>query len=186
MAQNYFVTDAKPSRFGNAHPNIVPYEVFPTSNGYLALAIGTDNQYQRFCEIINRPDLWENERFQTNAGRVKHREELVPILQDLFQERSTDEWINLCVKHKIPIGPINDIPSVLSDPQVKSRGMVQDIEHPSLGTIQQLGPVARFSKTPATLRAAPPLLGEHTDNILREEFGYHDSNITQLRADGVI
>lgn len=186
VAQNYFVTDKKPARFANAHPNIVPYEVFPTQDGYLALAIGTDNQYQRFCEIASRPDLWENERFQTNAGRVQYRAELIPILQNLFRERTTDEWIDLCVEHKIPIGPINDIPSVLDDPQVKSREMVQEIEHPSLGTIQQMGPVARFSKTPASLHAAPPLLGEHTESILRDEVGFGDSNIAHLRAEGII
>ncbi len=186
VAHNYFATDNAPDRYGNAHPNIVPYEIFPTRNGHLALAIGSDNQYQRFCEIANRPDLWENEHFRTNAGRVQHRETLIPILQNLFQERTTVEWIDLCVKHNIPIGPINDVPTVLADPQVISRGMVQEIEHPILGTIQQLGPVAKFSKTPAELRAAPPLLGEHTESILRDEIGYRDSHIAQLRADGVI
>ncbi len=186
VAHNYFATGTAPARFGNAHPNIVPYQVFPTRNGYLALAIGTDNQFQRFCEIVTRGDLWENEHFRTNAGRVQHREELIPILQNLFQERTTDEWINLCVEHKIPVGPINDIPTVLSDPQVISRGMVQEIMHPTLGTIQQVGPVAKFSKTPAELHAAPPLLGEHTESILRDEIGYRDSEITQLRTEGVI
>jgi formyl-CoA transferase len=186
VAHNYFATDTAPTRYGNAHPNIVPYQVFPTRNGYLALAIGTDNQYQRFCEIVNRPDLWDNEHFRTNAGRVQHRGTLIPVLQNLFKERTTDEWINLFVKHNIPVGPINDIPTLLTDPHVKSRGMVQEIEHPTLGTIQQLGPVAKFSKTPADLRAAPPLLGEHTESILRDEIGYRDSNIAQLRADGII
>ena len=186
VAHNYFATDNAPARYGNAHANIVPYEIFPTRDGYLALAIGTDNQFQRFCEIVKRPALWENEGYRTNAGRVNHREALIPILQNLFQERTTVEWINLCVKHNIPAGPINDIPTILSDPQVNFRGMVQEIEHPILGTIQQLGPVAKFSKTPAELRSAPPILGEHTESILRDEIGYRDSNIAQLRADGVI
>lgn len=186
VAHNYFATDNAPARYGNAHANIVPYEIFPTRDGYLALAIGTDNQFQRFCEIVKRPDLWENEGYRTNAGRVNHREALIPILQNLFQERTTVEWIKLCVKHNIPAGPINDIPTILSDPQVNSRGMVQEIEHPILGTIQQLGPVAKFSKTPAELRSAPPILGEHTESILRDVIGYRDSNIAQLRADGVI
>ena len=186
VAHNYFATDNAPARYGNAHPNIVPYEIFPTRDGYLALAIGTDSQFQHFCKIVNRPDLWENEDYRSNAGRVQRRETLVSLLQNLFQERTTVEWINLCVKHKIPAGPINDIPTILSDPQVKSRGMVQEIEHPNLGTIQQLGPVAKFSKTPAELRSAPPILGEHTESILRDEIGYRDSNIAQLRTDGVI
>lgn len=186
VAHNYFATDSAPARHGNAHPNIVPYEVIPTRDGYVALAIGTDNQFQRFCEIIDRPELGENEYFKTNAGRVQNREQLISILQSLFQERSSAEWIDLCLKHNIPVGPINDIPTVLSDPQVKSRGMVQEIDHPTLGRIQQLGPVAKFSKTPAELRAAPPLLGEHTESILRDEVGYQIANIAQLKADGVI
>jgi formyl-CoA transferase len=186
VAQNYFVTGSEPTRYGNAHPNIVPYEVFPTSNGYLALAIGTDNQYQRFCEVVDRPDLWQDERFRTNAGRVQHRKELILLLQELFNERTTEEWINLCVKHSIPAGPINDVPAVLNDPHVISRQMVREIEHPTLGTLKQLGPVARFSKTPAVLSAAPPQLGEHTESILGDELGYQESDITQLRAKGII
>lgn len=186
VAQNYFATGAKPKRYGNAHPNIVPYEVFPTRDGHLALAIGTDDQFRRFCEIIKRAELWEDERFQTNSGRVQHRQILISILQDLFQERKTEEWINLCVKHNIPVGPINDVPAVLNDPQVKARGMVQEINHPKLGTIKQLGPVARFSKTPATLTSPPPLLGEHTESILRDNLGYGEANIAQLKAEGII
>jgi formyl-CoA transferase len=186
VAQNYFATGAKPKRYGNAHPNIVPYEVFPTRDGHLALAIGTDDQFQRFCETVNRADLWEDERFRTNSGRVQHRQILISILQDLFRERKTEEWINLCVKYKIPVGPINDVPAVLNDPQVKARGMVQEINHPKLGTIKQLGPVARFSKTPALLTSAPPLLGEHTESILRDNLGYEEANIAQLRAEGII
>lgn len=186
VAQNYFVTGAEPTRFGNAHPNIVPYEIFPTKDGYLALAIGTDNQFQRFCEIVKREDLWQDGRFRTNGGRVKHRKTLIAMLQDLFQERTTEEWINLCVKHNIPAGPINDVPAILNDPQVKSRGMVQELSHPLLGTIKQIGPVARFSKTPATMTSAPPLLGEHTESILREELGYREANIAQFRDEGII
>lgn len=186
VAHNYFATGSAPPRFGNAHPNIVPYEVCPTRDGYLALAIGTDAQYQRFCEVVDRLDLWENEDYQTNAGRVKHRDTLIPVLQDLFRERSTAAWIDLMVKHKIPIGPINDIPTLLADPQVAAREMVQEVEHPTLGAIQQLGPVAKFSDTPAVVQSAPPLLGEHTDSILRQEIGYTDAAIERLRADGAI
>jgi formyl-CoA transferase len=186
VAHNYFATGSAPPRFGNAHPNIVPYEVFPTRDGYLALAIGTDAQYQRFCEVVDRLDLWENEDYQTNAGRVKHRETLIPVLQDLFRERSSAAWIDLMVKHKIPIGPINDIPTLMADPQVAVREMVQEVEHPTLGPIQQLGPVAKFSDTPAVLQSAPPLLGEHTQSILREEIGCTDAKIERLRVDGAI
>lgn len=186
VAHNYFATGLPPKRYGNAHPNIVPYEVFPTRDGYLALAIGTDAQYRRFCEVVERPDLWENGDFQTNAGRVEHREGLVQLLQLLFQERTTAEWIDLLVEHKIPVGPINELPNLFSDPQVLHREMVQEIEHQTMGTVQQLGPVARLSETPASLREAPPLLGEHTESILRKEVGYTGKDIERLRAEGVI
>jgi formyl-CoA transferase len=186
VAHNYFTTGQPPTRYGNAHPNIVPYEVLPTHDGYLALAIGTDAQYQRFCEVAGRPDLWEDKRFQTNAGRVEHRDELIPILEDLFRRRISADWIELLVDQKIPVGPINDIPTLFNDPQVAAREMVQEIEHPTLGCIRQLGPVPKFMKTPATIRKAPPLLGEDTDAILGEELGYSNADLSRLRSEGAI
>lgn len=186
VAHNYFATGSTPARYGNAHPNIVPYEVFPTSDGYLALAIGTDRQFQRFCEVVNRSDLWENEDYRTNAGRVRHREDLVPALQELFRERTTKAWIDLLVKHNIPVGPINDIPTLFTDPQVIAREMVQKIEHPTQGSLKQLGPAAKMSETPAVLYGAPPLLGEHTESLLREELNLGSAEIERLRAEQVI
>jgi crotonobetainyl-CoA:carnitine CoA-transferase CaiB-like acyl-CoA transferase len=186
VAQNYFATGKKPARLGNAHPNIVPYEVFPTQDGYLALAIGSDVQYKRFCEIVQRPDLWENGEYQINAGRVKNRQTLIPKLQDLFRERCTSEWLDLLTENKIPAGPINDIPTLFADPHVMAREMVQEIEHPTQGRIKQIGPVAKFSETPAILRQPPPLLGEHTESILKNELGYTNTEITRLRTEGVI
>lgn len=186
MAQNYFATGKRPARLGNAHPNIVPYEVFPTQDGYLALAVGSDAQYQRFCEVVQRPDLWESEEFQNNAGRVENRQTLIPKLQDLFRQRSTSEWLDLLTENKVPAGPINDIPTIFADPQVAAREMVQEMEHPTQGSIKQIGPVAKFSKTPATLRRPPPLLGEHTESILQNELGYTSTEIARLRTEGVI
>jgi formyl-CoA transferase len=186
VAHNYFATGEQPARYGNAHPNIVPYEVFPTKDGYLALAVGSDSQYQRLCEVIQRPDLWQDERFQTNAGRVKDRDVLIPILQDLFRVRPTAEWIELLEEHKIPAGPINDIPTLLADPQVTARHMVQEIQHPTLGLVKQLGPVAKLNRTPASIREAPPSLGEHTGMILTGELGYTQADLARLRAEGAI
>jgi len=185
VAHNYFATDEIPARYGNAHPNIVPYEVFPTQDGYIALAVGTDGQYKRFCEVVERLDLWD-ERYQTNAGRVEHREELVQKLQYLTQQRSTEAWIDLLAKHNIPVGPINDISSILADPHIAARNMVREVEHPELGPIKQLGPVPKFSKTPAEIRMPPPLLGEHTDQILRDEVGLSQIEIDSLRERNVI
>jgi len=186
VAHNYFATGENPARYGNAHANIVPYEVFPTRDGYLALAVGSDSQYQRLCEAALRPELWEDERFQSNAGRVKARQELIPLLQDLFRQRSTAEWIELLEAYKIPVGPINDIPTLLADPQVEARQMVQEIQHPTLGPVKQLGPVAKLARTPASIREAPPSLGEHTDMILEKELGYTSIELARLRDEGAI
>ena len=186
QAHNYFATGSAPERFGNAHPNIVPYEVFRTQEGYLALAIGTDAQYKRFCELVACPELWEDERFQTNAGRVEHRQTLVPRLQSLIEQRTLSEWLDLLTEHRIPAAPINDIPTLLDDPQVAARQMVQKIEHPILGEIRQLGPVPKLSQTPAQIRSAPPLLGEHTESVLRQELGYSQQEIAHLRQAGAI
>lgn len=186
VAHNYFATGQPPGRYGNAHANIVPYEVFPTSDGHLALAIGTDGQYRRFCEIADRPDLWDDERFQSNAGRVENRAELVPLLQDVCRQRPTDTWIELLVRAGVPSGPINDIPAVLADPQVQARQMVQEVDHATAGRIQMLGPVARLSRTPAAIRQAPPALGADTEQILSRRLGYAPGAIEALKREGII
>lgn len=186
VAHNYFATGQPPGRYGNAHANIVPYEVFPTSDGHLALAIGTDGQYRRFCEIADRPDLWDDERFQSNAGRVENRAELVPLLQDVCRQRPTDTWIELLVGAGVPSGPINDIPAVLADPQVQARQMVQEVDHATAGRIQMLGPVARLSRTPAAIRQAPPALGADTEQILARRLGYAPGAIEALKREGII
>jgi formyl-CoA transferase len=186
VAHNFFATGEAPGRFGNAHPNIVPYETFRTANGYLALAVGSDAQFERLCQAVERPDLWEDERYQTNAGRVENRESLVPELQALLMQRTASEWIELLLEHRVPVGPVNDIPTILSDPQVAARQMVQEIEHTALGSIKQLGPVAKLSRTPARLRKAPPALGEHTEELLMNELGRSPAEIEELRAEAVI
>jgi formyl-CoA transferase len=186
VAHNYFATGAPPKRYGNAHANIVPYETFPTSNGYLAVAVGTDAQFIRLCEAVGRTDLGEDPRYRTNADRVENRDTLVPELQGVFRQQTAGEWIELLLKHRIPVGPVNDIPTVLNDPQVLAREMVQEIEHSSLGEIQQLGPVPKLSRTPARVRKAPPTLGEDTESLLLSEFGCSPSDIENLRAEAVI
>jgi formyl-CoA transferase len=186
VAHNYFATNQPPARFGNAHPNIVPYETFPTADGELALAIGSDKQFQRFCLIANRADIWEDERFQTNEGRVSNREDLVPILQEVFKSRPTQTWINLLVDAGIPAGPINDIPTILADPQVLAREMVQSVEHESAGSVQILGPVAKLSRTPARVQKAPPLLGADTEALLWRHLGYDKERVKNMRAAGIL
>ncbi len=186
VAQNYLATGEAPGRYGNAHPSIVPYETFPASDGAIAVAIGTDEQYRKFCHAIGRPELCEDERFCTNGARVIHRTALIPLLQAVFRTRPAAAWIDLLLGIGVPAGPINDVAAALEDPQVQARNMVQTVQHPSAGSIKLLGPVAKFSRTPATIRLAPPPLGHHTDAVLAELLGYTGDEIAQLRADGVI
>ncbi len=186
VAHNYFATGDAPSRYGNAHANIVPYQTFATADGYLALAVGNDGQYRKLCQVTERLDLWTDVRYQSNAGRVEHREELVPLLQSLFRTRSTDAWIALLLEAGIPVGPINDIPTIFADPQVAARAMVQEVDHATAGKIQVLGPVAKLSATPAHIASAPPVLGADTEAVLEERLNYSAEQIAVLRQDGVI
>lgn len=186
VGQNYLVSGDTPKRYGNAHPNIVPYEVFQTADGYLALGVGNDRQFQILCTTLNRPDLWADERFQTNPGRVQYRRELIPLLQDVFLTGKTSEWIFKLNPLGIPIGPINDIPSALNDPQAIARQMVQEVQRPDGLPIKLVGPVAKLSKTPAAIYAAPPRMGEQTREILKQELQLSDQEIEDLREQKVI
>ena len=185
VAQNYLVTGEPPPRHGNAHPNIVPYEIFSTADGQLALAVGTDGQYERFCRAVGRPDLWADERFRTNDGRVTHRQVLVPQLQRLFGTRGTGEWLEILLAAAIPASAVQDIPSVLADPQVRARRMVQSTRHATLGDIDLIGPVAKFSSTPASMRTAPPTLGADTEAVLKEILGCTAQELKDLARQGV-
>ncbi len=185
VAQNYLATGDPPSRHGNAHPNIVPYETLPTADGQLALAVGSDQQYERFCHAADRPDLWADLRFRSNDGRVTHRQELVPKLRRLLASKPTADWLRLLLAADIPASAVNDIPAVLADPQVRARGMVQSAEHPTLGKIDLLGPVAKLSATPATVRSAPPLLGADTEAVLGDLLGCSAAELQELAGQGV-
>lgn len=168
VAHNYLATAEPPARYGNAHPNIVPYETFATADGQIAVGIGTDVQFARFCAAAGRPALAEDARFATNAARVANRETLIPLLQALFRSRPAANWLDLLNDLGIPAGPINSVSDALNDPQVRARGMVQTVDDPQQGPIDLLGPVAKLSGTPANVRSAPPLLGAHTVEVLRD------------------
>ncbi len=186
VAQNYLVSGKNPVRHGNAHANIVPYEIFETLDGFLALGVGNDRQYQRLCEVAQRPDLWADSRFQTNPGRVENRQVLIPLLQQVFRARATDEWLALLNELGIPAGPINNIPAALSHPQVPERNMLQEVQITGGSTVKLIGPVAKLSATPAQIVSAPPRLGEHTRQILSTELGFTSAEIDELARKEVV
>ena len=186
QAMTYLAAGQTPVRMGNAHPNIVPYQVFETQDGHIILAIGNDGQFRRFCELADQPHLAQDPRFVANRGRVKHRAQLIEALAPLMKSKNTGDWLNLLEPEGIPCGGINSIDEALSDPQVIHRQMRTQALHSSLGEINLLGSPLKLSETPGEVRRAPPVLGEDTDQVLREVLGYEDSAISALQADGVV
>jgi glutaryl-CoA transferase len=183
---NYFSTGVAPKRIGNLHPNIVPYQPFRSSDGRVILACGNDNLYRKFCETAGCPELADDARFATNGKRVENRAELTRLLQAVFSKRSTREWVELLEAAGVPNGPINDVAQVFEEPQVKARGIRIELDHAVAGKLPGVASPMRFSETPIEYRLAPPLLGEHTDTVLRGLLGKSDAEIARLRAAGVI
>jgi len=185
QAQNAFVGGHAPGRLGNAHPNLVPYEMFATADGELAVAVGSERQWPRLCEALGLSELATDVRFATNGGRVDHRAQLRPILAARFERRPTVDWLAALDAAEIPCGPINDIVAAFASPQAQARAMTVDVEHPVLGLVRQVGLPFSLSVTPASVRTAPPLLGEHTAEVLAD-LGYDASAIAALAEGGVI
>ncbi len=186
VGSNYLVSGEIPKRYGNAHPNIVPYEPFKTKDGtYIALGVGNDRQWQEFCKIAGLEDIADDPKFATNPQRVIHREELIPIIAKKMLERTSEEWLTELEKHKIPCGPINTLDKVFSDPQVRAREMVVEVPHPTAGSVKLVASPMKLSDTPCRVDRHPPLLGEHTEEVLHE-LGYRDDDIQALREKGVI
>lgn len=165
---NYMTSGSPPTRYGNAHLNIVPYQVFPASDGHLIVAVGNDKQYRSFCQAIQHPELAQDERFITNPSRLAHRDTLVSILTDILKQNTRDYWLEKLNEAEVPCGPINNIKQVFEMPQVQARGLWKNIPHPTAGTVPTVASPMLFSETPVQYLKHPPLLGEHTEEILKE------------------
>jgi crotonobetainyl-CoA:carnitine CoA-transferase CaiB-like acyl-CoA transferase len=185
QASNYLIGGVVPGRLGNRHPNITPYETFRTSDGEIAVAIGSERQWPRFCEAIGIPELATDTRFATNGDRVRNRDQLRPFISDAVARRSTGEWLAALNAADVPVGPVRDLAAVFADPQVAARDMVVSVSHPTAGEVRLPGIPFKLSRTPGSVRRPPPLLGEHADEVLGE-LGYDEEKIGQLRAEGII
>ena len=165
VSSNYLISGEEAPRFGNGHPNIVPYQAFRTRDGYVVVSCGNDRLYQVLCNLLGREDLAADPRFTTNPQRVRNRKELVPLLQEEFLQRTTDEWLTELRAAGIPCGPINTVSQAFNDPHIQARGFVWECEHPTAGRIKLSGSPIHLAETPARLYKAPPLLGEDDDTV---------------------
>jgi crotonobetainyl-CoA:carnitine CoA-transferase CaiB-like acyl-CoA transferase len=183
---NYFSTGRPPGRIGNLHPNIVPYQPFKSSDGEVIVACGNDNLFRKFCEAAGHPELAKDARFATNGKRVENRTELTRLIQDIFGRKTTAEWLALLESAGVPNGPINNIAQVFEEPQVRARGVKIELQHAAAGTLPLVASPMRFSGTALEYRLPPPVLGEHTDEVLRGLLGKSDAEIARLRAEGIL
>ncbi|MFZ6771418.1 CaiB/BaiF CoA transferase family protein [Undibacterium sp. SXout7W] len=186
MNTNYLSSGVVPKRWGNAHPNIVPYQTFATSDGHIIVAAGNDGQYRKFVQAGGQPALADDTRFNTNPGRIAHRDILVPLLADMVRQKTKHEWIDLLEAAGVPCGPINQINEVFENPQVIARDMQLTLPHPTAGEVKLVASPMKLSTTPVQYPAAPPLLGQHTDQILGSILGYSDEQLSALRQKNII
>ncbi|OGA16136.1 MAG: CoA-transferase [Betaproteobacteria bacterium RIFCSPLOWO2_02_FULL_66_14] len=183
---SFFCSGRLPIRWGNAHPQVVPYEVFATSDGHIILAVGNDSQFASFCQAAGCPELAQETRFRTNSQRIVHRAELTPLIAEVMRTRSKREWIEALEAANVPCGPINNMKEVFEDPQVRHRGLRIDMPHPLGGVAPMVASPMRLSGTPVDYRQAPPLLGQHNAEIYGGLLGMSEAEIAQLGADGII
>ena len=186
QALNYLTTGVAPKRMGNAHPNIVPYQDFPTADGDIILTVGNDGQFRKFAEVAGNPEWAEDPRFASNKARVAHRAELIPLIRQATVFRTTADWLAVLERAGVPCGPVNDLAQVFADPQVQHRGLKVEMPHPLAGCVPQVASPLRLSGSPVTYRNPPPLLGEHSEALLQRLLDMTDEQITELRQAGVV
>ncbi len=185
VANNYLIGGIIPKRYGNAHPNIVPYQVFKASDGFIIIGVGNEEQWKRFCKVLEREDLATDPRFETNAKRLENRNILIPIIEEIIKQKPSDYWLKKLDEAHIPAGPINTVDRAINDEQVKARNFIQEINHPTAGRIKLMKNPIHFGDIDLDIYRHPPLLGEHTEEILTE-LGYSKDDIKVLREKGVI
>ncbi|HFQ94848.1 MAG TPA: CoA transferase [Anaerolineae bacterium] len=186
VASNYLVSGEIPQRLGNAHPNIVPYQPFPARDQMFAFACGNDGQWQKFCAAVNHPEWAADPRFATNTDRLAHREELVAMLSNLFRSRDAADWLALCDEIGIPAAPINDMAQVFANEQVQARHTRLDAPHPTAVSVPLVNSPLKIPTNPTDVRYPPPLLGQHTAEILQEMLGLEAAEVERLREEGVV
>ncbi|MBX6320111.1 CaiB/BaiF CoA-transferase family protein [Pigmentiphaga sp.] len=184
QALNYLTSGVAPRRAGNAHQNIVPYQVFAASDGHLIVAVGNDGQFRAYCGVIEAPHLADDPDYATNSNRVIHRDRLVPILAEIMAKKPRDYWLERLEAVGVPCGPINTIDQTFNDPQVQARGLRLDLPHPLAGTVPSVASPLRLSETPVRYRNAPPLLGQDTEAVLREYLGMSEEEVRRYAPAG--
>lgn len=186
MNTNYLASGVAPKRWGNAHPNIVPYQTFATSDGHIIVAAGNDGQYAKFVHAGGRPELADDPLYFTNPRRVQHRDQLVPQLAEMVKQKTKQEWIDLLESAGVPCGPINNLEEVFDNPQVIAREMRLDLPHPTADKVRLVASPMKLSVTPTQYQAPPPLLGQHNQQILRDVLHYDDEKIAALIKNRII
>ena len=186
MNLNYLATGKPPGRAGNAHHNIVPYQVFACADGHVIVAVGNDGQFAKFCEVAGKPEWASDARYAKNADRVRNRDVIVPLVADVMKSRTQRAWLDGLESQGVPCGPINRLDQVFADPQLAARGLRIDLPHPLAGKVPQVGTPIKFSATTPAYPRSPPLLGEHTALVLLERLAMSDAAIEALAARGVI
>jgi len=184
MIGDYFMDGHVPEPMGTAYRSLLPYQTFRTKTRDIAIAVGSEKLWKEFCPAIGCPELTDDPRYRTNQDRRAHRKELLDRLQEVFLGKTYEEWETILLQRGIPMGAINDIAQVVEHPQVKARRSLVEVEHPRLGKVRVTGPAARLSETPAAVRTASPLLGQHTDEVMREVLGMTADQVAELRAAG--
>ena len=187
LAQSYLTDNVVPGRIGTAHPQVAPYQSFEASDGHFMIAVGNDDQFRRFCDVLGLTTLPDDERYKDNAARIANREELAGMIADVFKTNTRDHWLEVIAGVGVTVTPVNTLGDIFEDPQAKARNSLWEVDHPTIGKLPLLASALQhLSRTPAAPQGPPPLLGEHTSQVLSEDLGISDEEVARLKEDGVI